>query len=153
MLNEWWSDLRYRLRAVLQRAEVERELDEELRFHVDREAEKYVRGGLSPNDARRRARLAFGGIDRVKEASRDARGTATLESLMQDVRYASRSLRQHRAFSIAVVLTLALGIGANTAIFALVDALLLRPLPVPHAEQLVTIGDPAAVHHRWSGSP
>src|SRR4029079_10057410 len=71
----------------------------------------------------------------------------------QDIRYAARSLRQHRAFSLTVVLTLALGIGANATIFSLVDALLLRPLPVGHPERLVTIGDPAAVTSRWTGSP
>ena len=153
MLSELWSELRYRLRAFLRREDVERELDDELRFHIEREAEKYVRAGLHPDEARRRARVIFGGVELTKERSRDARGIARLESLAQDVRYALRSLRQHRAFSVTVVLTLALGIGANVAIFALVDALLLRPLPVPHPERLVTIGDPAAVNSRWSGSP
>jgi predicted permease len=153
MMGELWSDMRYRLRALVRRADVERELDDELRFHVEREAEKYVRVGVPPDDAMRRARLRFGGVEYTKEQSRDARGTVWLEALIQDLRYATRSLRQHRAFSLTVILTLALGIGANTAIFALIDALLLRTLPVPHADQLVTIGDPAAVTARWTGSP
>jgi len=153
VLGELLSDLRYRLRALLWRADLERDLDDELRFHVEHETEKYMRAGLSPDDARRRARLVFGGIEYAKEESRDARGTAWLDALIQDVRYAARSLRRHRAFSLTVVLTLALGIGANTAIFTLIDALLLRALPVPHAEQLVTIGDPAAVNSGWTGSP
>ena len=153
MVHELWSDLRYRLRALFWRDALEREMDDELRFHIEREAEKYVRGGAEPNDALRWARIAFGGVERAKEASRDGRGTMLLESLLQDVRYAARSLRQHRAFSVTVILTLALGIGANTTIFALVDALLLRPLPVGHPEALVTIGDPAAVGSRWTGSP
>src|SRR5438094_1518222 len=153
MINELLSDLRYRLRALLRRDVVERELDDELRFHVEREAEKYVGAGLAPEDALRRARLALGGVEHTKELSRDTRGTARLEAVLQDIRYALRSLRQHRAFSLTVVLTLALGIGSNTAIFALVDALLLRTLPVPNAEGLVTIGDPAAVTSRWTGSP
>ena len=153
MLHELWSDLRYRLRAFIRRDAVERELDDELRFHIEREAEKYVRGGAAPNDALRRARLAFGGVERAKEASRDSRGTALLETILKDLRYAARSLRQHRAFSLTVILTLALGIGANTTIFSLVDALLLRPLPVGHPDGLVTIGDPAAVDSRWTGSP
>ena len=153
MLHELWSDLRYRLRALLRRDVIERELDDELRFHLEREAEKYVRAGAEPNEALRRARLAFGGVEPAKEASRDGRGTALLETLLQDVRYATRSLRQHPAFSLTVVLTLALGIGANTTIFSLVDALLLRSLPVGHPERLVTIGDPAAVSSRWTGSP
>lgn len=153
MLGELWTDLRYRWRALIHRADVERELDDELRFHVDREAEKYVRAGLPKEEALRRARLVFGGIEATKEQSRDHRGTARLEALVQDLRYAVRSLRQHRAFSVTVVTTLALGIGANAAIFTLVDALLLRRLPVPRSEQLVTIGDPAAVHDSWTGSP
>src|SRR5689334_8779754 len=153
MRHELWSDLRYRLRALFRRDTLEREMDDELRFHIEREAEKYVRAGAEPNDALRRARIAFGGVERAKEASRDGRGTRFLETLLQDVRYAARSLRQHRAFSVTVILTLALGIGANTTIFALVDALLLRPLPVGHPEGLVTIGDPAAVGSRWTGSP
>ena len=153
MLTELWSDLRYRLRALFRRAAVERELDTELRFHLEQEAEKYRHAGLSPNDALRRARLAFGGIEQAKEQSRDARGTARLETLVTDLRYAMRSLRQHRVFSLTVIVTLALGIGANTAIFALIDALLLRPLPVAGADRLVTIGDPSSVTSRWSGSP
>ena len=153
MLIELWSDLRYRMRALLRRDVVERELDDELHFHLEREADKYIQAGLAPNEARRRARLMFGGVEKTKERSRDARGTARVESLIQDFRYGVRSLRQHRAFSFTVVATLALGIGANTATFTLVDALLLRHLPVPHAEALVTIGDPAAVNQRWTGSP
>ena len=153
MLHELWSDLRYRLRALVRRDAIERELNDELRFHIEREAEKYVRAGAEPNDALRRARVAFGGVERAKDESRDSRGTALLETVLQDVRYAARSLRQHRAFSLTVILTLALGIGANTTIFSLVDALLLRPLPVGHHDRLVTIGDPAAVNSRWTGSP
>ena len=153
MLLELWSDLRYRLRAVFRRDAVERELADELRFHIEREAEKYARAGAAPNEALRRARIVFGGVEWAKEASRDGRGTARLETILQDLRYAVRSLRRHRAFSVTVVLTLALGIGANTTIFSLLDALLLRPLPVGHPEGLVTIGDPAAVGSRWTGSP
>ena len=153
MLDELWNDLRYRLRALLRRDAIERELEEELRFHIEREAEKHVRAGAEPNDALRRARVAFGGVERAKEASRDSRGTALLETMLKDVRYAARSLRQHRVFSVTVILTLALGIGANVTIFSLVDALLLRPLPVGHSDGLVTIGNPAAVNSRWTGSP
>ncbi|HEY7896655.1 MAG TPA: ABC transporter permease [Gemmatimonadaceae bacterium] len=153
MLTELWSDLRYRARALFQRQAVERELDAELRFHVERQAEVYERTGMPRDEARRRAQLAFGGVERMKEASRDVRGTGVVETLAQDTRFALRSLRKHPSFAITVVLTLAIGIGANAAMFALLDALLLRPLPVGHPDQLVIIGDPAGVMSAWHGSP
>jgi predicted permease len=153
MLSELWSDLRYRVRALVQRDAVEHELDAELQFHIEKEAEKYERSGLSRAESLRRARIAFGGVERVKEESRDRRGTRWLERRRQDIRYSLRSLRHQPTFAAGVVLTLAIGIGANTTVFTLVDALLLRPLPVPHAEQLVTIGDPHKVHSGWHGSP
>jgi len=153
VLSELMSDIRHRMRAVFARASVEQELDDELRFHVEHEAEKYERQGMSHEAALRRARLEFGGVEQMKEASRDMRGTARLESVMRDLRYAIRSLKSRPAFTLTVVATLALGIGANTAIFTLVDALLLRPLPVAHPEQLVIVSDPADVDENWNGSP
>ena len=145
MFSELWSNLRYRARAIVRRAAVEQELDDELRFHVEREAERYERAGISRHEALRRARLAFGGVEQVKEASRDSRGTVVVESIIQDIKYATRALRQHPAFTLAVVLTLSIGIGANTAIFTLIDALMLRALPVADPARLVIIGDPAGV--------
>ncbi|HEV2179300.1 MAG TPA: ADOP family duplicated permease [Gemmatimonadaceae bacterium] len=127
MLSELWSDLRYRARALFRRNAMERELDAELHFHLDREAEKYTRLGVPPELASRRARMAFGGIERTKDESRDRRGTALLESVAQDLRYAARGIRAKPAFASGVVLALALGIGANAAMFAVVDRLLLRP--------------------------
>src|SRR5438094_4329486 len=103
--------------------------------------------------ALRRARLEFGGVEQMKEASRDMRGAARLESILPDLRYAILSLKSRPAFTATVIATLALGIGANTAIFTLVDALVLRPLPVPHPEQLVIVSDPAEVNNNNVGSP
>ncbi|HWG53539.1 MAG TPA: ABC transporter permease [Gemmatimonadaceae bacterium] len=153
MLSEALSDLRYRLRAVFSRASVEQELDDELSFHIEHEAEKYEQHGMSHEAALRRARLEFGGVEQTKEASRDTRGTARIESVVRDLRYAMRSLRSRPAFTLTVIATLALGLGANTAIFTLVDALLLRPLPVSHPEQLVIVSDPGAVDLNWHGPP
>ena len=127
MLTELWSDLRYRLRALVRRGEIERELDEELDFHIAREAEKYERLGMARDEALRRARIAFGGVDRTKEESRDARGTVLLETFVLDLRYAARGLRARPTFTLSVMLTLGLGIGANAAMFGIIDRLLFRP--------------------------
>src|SRR5262252_167355 len=153
VLSRALSDIRHRLRALFSRASVERELDDELRAHLEHEVEKYEKQGIPHDEALRRARLEFGGVEQAKEACRDERGIAGLESIQRDLRYALRSLTKRPAFALTVIATLALGIGANTAIFTLVDALLLRPLPVRHPEQLAIASDPAAVSSNGVGSP
>jgi hypothetical protein len=122
------SDLLFRLRALFRRKSVEAEIDEELRAHLEQQVERYIKSGLPVEQAERRARLEFGGFDQVKEACRDARGVNFIENLFQDVRYGARVLAKKPAFTALTVVTLALGIGASTAIFSIVDAVLLRRL-------------------------
>jgi predicted permease len=146
-------DLLFRLRALTRRHVLERELDEELRQHLDQEIEKYVRGGVPRPEAVRRAQMAFGRLDSVKDQCRDARGVQFVETTTQDVRYAFRTLRRSPSFAVAAILSLTLGIGANTAIFTLIDAVMLRPLPVRSPNELVSVGDPSRPTAHWEGGP
>ena len=132
------------------RDRLERQLDAELRFHVDQEAKRLVATGLPPDDATRVAMATFGGIEPIKESARDARGTRWLEDVGHDLRYAGRAMRRHKAFTVAAVSSLAIGIGANTAVFGVVNALLIRPLPMhaPREVSYVTRIGPAAAGQR-----
>ncbi len=126
------------IRGLFQRRKVARELDEEVRFHLEMEVRANLTRGMSADAARRHALLQFGGVDQTKEAVHDVRAT-WLDSVWQDIRFTWRTLRRSPAFSIAVVATLALGIGANSAIFSVIQALLLRPFPYPNPDRLFVI--------------
>jgi len=135
------SDLRFRMRALFQRRAMDGELEDELRFHFENEVEKHRKAGLSEEDARRRARLAFGGQSQVAEDCREARGTSLLDSVLRDARYALRQIRKSPGFAATVIGTLALGIGAAAAMFTVVDHVLLRPAPYRNAARLMDISE------------
>ncbi len=144
----WWYALKDRLWTLFRRGAEERALREEMRFHLEMEERKLRAKGMSAGEARRRARIAFGGEERMKERARGERGTRWLDETLADLRYALRGLRRSPGFALVAVSTLSVGIGATTAMYTLVDGVLLRPLPYPASERIIALwertqeGDP-----------
>ena len=151
-----WTRLRKRIVALVRRSKVESEMADELQFHLDARASDLMRRqSLSPDEARRKARLEFGSTEKYKEEGRQARGFRWFDEWAGDMRYALRSFRRTPGLTFAAVATLALGIGANTAVFSAVDAMLLRPLPVKNPDELVafvTLWPENEMVGRYSGS-
>src|SRR5215510_8314629 len=138
-IKHWFYTIPLRLRSIFRRRQVEQELDEELRYHIDRQIEELIAKGLTPVEARYAALRALGGIEQRKEECRDMRRVNLIENTLQDLRYAGRMLRRSSGFTAVAILSLALGIGANTAIFQLLNAVRLRSLPVANPQDLAEV--------------
>ena len=137
--GRWWDIVRMRLRSLLKPRRVESELDREMRYHLERQLEENIAAGMNVHEAREATLRMFGGVSQAQEACRDMRRTQYLENFLQDLRYAVRMLGKSPAFTIVIVLTLALSIGANSAIFSVIDGVLLKPLPYPQAERIARV--------------
>jgi hypothetical protein len=135
----WFNTLAWRIRGFFWQSRLDRDLDDELRTHIEMLVDENVRQGMTIEEARRAAMRSFGGVTQTKEAYRDQRGLPMLETVIQDLRYGLRILRKHPGFTVVAVLTLALGIGANTAMFSVLDAVMIQTLPVRSADQLLML--------------
>jgi len=142
--------------TAVKRGRLEHDLAKELAYHVERRTAELVAEGVDPREAARRVRLEFGGADEIKEACRDARGTRWVEDFLLDCRYALRTMASNKAFTALAALSLALGIGANTAIYSFMDSILMRALPVQDPSSLIVLNyyarENPSPSHSFSGS-
>ncbi len=151
--ERWWDIVRMRFRSLLKRRRVESELDREMRYHLERQVEENIAAGMNSGEARAAASRMFGGVSQVQEECRDVRRTQYLENFLQDLRYAVRMLGKTPTFTVVIVLTLALSIGANSAIFSVIDGVLLKPLPYPHAERIARVFYRSAEYPKFPLNP
>jgi putative ABC transport system permease protein len=135
-MSRWWDVIRMRFRSLVSRKQVESELEKEMRYHLERQVAENIAEGMGAREAREAAVRVFGGVSQIEEECRDMRRTQYLENFLQDLRYAVRMLGKSPAFTVVIVLTLGLSIGANSAIFSVIDGVLLKPLPYPRAERI-----------------
>src|SRR5436190_7662834 len=139
-----WRKLELRLRALFRKEKLDAEMDDEMRSHIEMQTQENIEAGMNPEEARYAALRQFGWVESIKETCREQRGVSWIENLGQDIRYGARMLRKNPGFTAVAVLSLALSIGAGTAIFSLVNAILLGSLPVPNPNELRLI--------KWSGT-
>src|SRR5215471_11552576 len=135
----WFKSFLRRVQGLWRSEKIHQEIGDELQFHIDMRVEENIRRGMSPDEARRDAERSFGNLTRIKEQGYDVRGGRHLETVWQDLRYGARMLLKNPGFTLVAILTLALGIGANTAIFQLLDAVRLRMLPVRAPQELAEV--------------
>src|SRR5579859_2152429 len=136
---KWWQQLLARFRSLFRKGELDSEMEQEMRSHIELQTRENIEAGMTPEEARREALRWFGGVESIKETCRDQRGVDWIETCLQDLRFGVRMLRKNPSFTAVAVLTLSLGIGANSAIFSFVHSILLRPLVYADPERVIRL--------------